>query len=274
MTAYRVSQKTYSSAGPKSAYMQQYEYLRFHKLSTTPEPNRQFILDLQAWIGHLQGEGHRIILNMDNNEYFYSADGSIHPLNYNVDSLTSSASHDGSLRSLAATCGLIDILALQHSERPFPPTYSRGNKRIDYMLISASLQEAVIRSGILPFHSIFSGDHRPCFLDFDANLLFASSTPPLAPSCQRSLQLMDPRRVTKYKEQLHHQLLYHNVFERCKALLEAADSETWTPDHLIQYEKLDKIITESMLCAEVNCSRKITKRYEWSPELVKSVEAV
>jgi hypothetical protein len=278
ITAYRVSQKTYSSAGPKSAYMQQYraiqaEYLRLHKLSTTPEPNCQFILDLQAWIGHLQQEGHRIILNMDNNEEFYSADGSIHPLNYNADSLTSCTSHDGSLRSLAATCGLIDILALQHSERPFPPTYSRGNKRINYMLISASLQEAVIRSGILPFQNIFSGDHRPCFLDFDAYLLFASSTPPLPPSCQRSLQLTDPRRVIKYKERLHHQLSYH-IFEKCRTLLEAADSETWTPDHLIQYKKLDNVITESMLCAEANCSRKITKRYEWSPELVKSVEAV
>jgi hypothetical protein len=75
VAAYRVSQKTASSAGPKTAYMQQYwaiqaEYLRLNKVGTTPEPNCQLILDLQSWITHLQQHNHSIILNIDNNEDF------------------------------------------------------------------------------------------------------------------------------------------------------------------------------------------------------------
>jgi hypothetical protein len=59
--------------------------------------------------------------------------------------------------------------------------YNRGKKRIDYILISATLQDSVEWSSILPYCSIFSGDHRPCFLDLNADLLFAGPTSPLAP---------------------------------------------------------------------------------------------
>jgi exonuclease III len=150
--------------------MQQYraiqvEYLQNNKLGIKLDPHCQLILDLQSWICHLQQDDHRIILNMDNNDDFYYTEGSFYHLNYCANSLTHCNSHDGTLRSLAISCGLIDILSIQHSEHPFPPTYNRGKKRIDYMLISASLQDAVVRSGILPYNSIFLGDHRPCFLD-------------------------------------------------------------------------------------------------------------
>jgi hypothetical protein len=141
ITAYRVTQKNPSSAGPKTAFMQQYraiqaEFLRCNIIGCTPDPHRQFILDLQAWISDLQAKDHRIILKMDNNDDLYLAEGSIHQLDYCANSLTHCTSHDGSLTTLAITCGLIDILSIHHSERPFPPTYIRGKKRIDYLFIS------------------------------------------------------------------------------------------------------------------------------------------
>jgi hypothetical protein len=140
------------------------------------------------------------------------------------------------------------------------------------MLISSSLQEAVICSGILPYNAVLSGDHRPCFLDFNAEKLFAGPTPPLSPQCQRSLQLTDPRRTNKYREVLHQQLTYHKVSEKCQTLIEAADNNTWSSKHLYQYEKLDRIIMEAMLFAEFSCSRKVTKCFEWSTSLIESVE--
>jgi hypothetical protein len=78
--------------------------------------------------------------------------------------------------------------------------------------------------------------------------------------------------VNKYREVLHQQLSYHNVPDHCKALLAAADSNTWSTDHLAHCESLDKTITEAMLFAESSCSRKVTKRFEWSPTLIESVE--
>jgi len=84
------------------------------------------------------------------------------------------------------------------------------------MLILASLQELVERSGILPYCSIFAGDHRPCFLDFNADLLFTGSTSPLTLASQCQLQLSDPRKVSQYKTKLYKQLEYHSILEKVK----------------------------------------------------------
>jgi hypothetical protein len=218
ISAYRVPLKSPSSVGVKTAYMQQLRAIQLKALEQTdkiliPEPNKQFILDLQSWIQHLQSRGHKIILCLDNNEDIFSSVGAVHPLEYNPNYITINSAHDGSLRTLSVTCGLVDVLADQHSSRPLPATYIRGKKCIDYILVSASIQHAVERSGILPYHSIFSGDHRPCFLDFNATALFSSLTSPLAPPCQRSLQLSDPRKILAYREALHEQLKYHKVFD-------------------------------------------------------------
>jgi hypothetical protein len=71
ISAYRVFQKAPNLAGVKTAYMQQYcllldKYLE-QKNTKKPEPNHQFVWDLQSWIQHLQQSGHQIILNIDNN---------------------------------------------------------------------------------------------------------------------------------------------------------------------------------------------------------------
>lgn len=204
----------------------------------------------------------------------YVPNASAQHVTYLPEQVVTNKYHDGSLQSLALSCGLIDILSIHHSERPFPPTYLRGKKRIDYMLISASLQESVIRSGILPFNSIFDGDHRPCFLDLNGTQLFGGDTPPLVSPCQRSLQLSDPRRTNNYRTVLHEQLQYHNVFDKCKNLKIVADTKQWSSEHTDLYNSLDQTITESMLFAEQACSRKYTKRFDWSPTLVVAVETV
>jgi hypothetical protein len=118
------------------------------------------------------------------------------------------------------------------------------------------------------------GDHRPCFLDFNADLLFSMDTHPFAPPCQRSLQLSDPRRVHKYRELLHDQLQDHKVYDKCRALAEVASNKTWNDTHTLQYKNLDAIITQSMLFAESSCGKCYTKRFEWSPAMIKLVESV
>jgi len=196
-----------------------------------PNPNRQFILDLHSWVQHLQSLNHKIILSLDNNDDLYSSEGSIHFLPFDPDNITTGPQHDGSLRTLAASCGLVDILAEQHSSRPFPPT-------------------------------------------FDSESLFSELISPFAPPCQRSLQLPDPCKVVKYKEVLHEQLQYHNIPDKLKVLSEAAANKHWMEDCTKQYEVLDTLITQSMLYAERSCSKRYTKRFEWSPALIQRVETV
>jgi len=279
ISAYHVCQKAATSSGPKMAYMQQLrslqaKFLKLKLVQSPPNPNRQFILDLHSWVQHLQSLNHKIILSLDNNGYLYSLEGSIHSLPFNPDNITTSSQHDGSNCTLAASCGLVDVLAEQHSSRPFPPTYIRGKKRLDYILVSSSIGHVIIRFGILPFNANFSGDHHSCFLDFDSDLLFSDLTSPFAPPCQRSLQLPDSKRVTKYREVLHEQLQYHKIPDKLKFLSEAAANKQWTDDCTTQYEVLDAIITQSMLHTEKSCSKRHTKCFKWSPALIQRIETV
>jgi len=50
-------------------------------------------------------------------------------------------------------------------------------------------------------------------------------------------------------------------------------SEQWTLQNQTQYERLDRLITESMLYAESCAAKKYTNKFEWSPTLVRSVFA-
>ena len=192
-----------------------------------PRSHRQFLLDLQAWIEWLINKGHSIILSLDNNEDLSSESGHFHPLTYNPSSHTISSQHDGTLSSLIKSCGLLDILGEHHPQRPFPSTYSRGKKRLDYILVSSAIAHTVQKSGILPYHSIFQSDHRPCYIDIDANALFSESTVPIVPPCLRQLQLLDPRKVSKYKESVHKQLEYHNIIGKYRTLKDTAESADW-----------------------------------------------
>jgi hypothetical protein len=58
ITAYRVCKSTFDSAGDTTSYMQQFLTILAHnnlvKRQVTPDPHRQFVLDLQAWITMLR----------------------------------------------------------------------------------------------------------------------------------------------------------------------------------------------------------------------------
>jgi hypothetical protein len=81
ITAYNAS----LTADDKTFYTQQLCTLsrlhRQHKQNVIPNPKKQFILDLQSWIEHLQAKYHEIILSLDANDtYDPDAPGLSHPL--------------------------------------------------------------------------------------------------------------------------------------------------------------------------------------------------
>ena len=189
ISAYRVCDDKYT--GSKTAYQQQKRQLsamfRKQKRITTPNPNRQFVLDLQSWISTLQKQGTQIILRLDNNEELKPSSGQVIKTTSDPPTPTINSHHNGTLDTLIRSTGLIDVLSHQHPASHYPATYNRGKKRIDLILVSISLLPAVARSGILPYHSLFQGDHRPCYVDLDATIAFEGKTPSICPPCQRSL---------------------------------------------------------------------------------------
>ena len=173
--------------------------------------------------------------------------------------------HNGTFDTLIRSTGLFDVLGHHHPSPHYPATYNRGWKRIDLILVSASLLPAVKRSGILLYHSLFQGDHRPCYIDIDASIAFERKTPSICPPCQRVLQLKDPRIVTAYVETLNKQLDLHKVSRKVEQLSKIM-SEQWTLQNQTQYERLDRLITESMLYAE-SCAAKKTQISMSGPQL-------
>ena len=162
ITAYRVCKSTFDSAGDTTSYMQQFRTILAHnnsvKRQVTPNPYRQFVLDLQAWITMLRQQNISIVLSLDGNENLSEKHGTFYPLEYKEGEFILAPNHDGSLSTLAASCGLVDVLAHFHPP-PYPSTYARGKNRLDYIFLSDDIIHAASNSGILPLYSIFLGDH-------------------------------------------------------------------------------------------------------------------
>ena len=94
----------------------------------------------------------------------------------------------------------------------------------------------------------------------------------IAPPSYRRLQLQDPRLRNEYRDHLHKQLTYHKVYDKVQALQEASENSKWTTEETLAYQIVDKLITESMIYAERHTGRRVSTRYEWSPELKQSVQ--
>jgi hypothetical protein len=156
-----------------------------------PHPHCQLLLDLQSWITLLQKKGAYIILLLDNNEDVITHEAQLIPLDFQPEKHLKFPKHNAGLVSIMRSCNLTDSMASFH-EPPYPATYIRGKKRLDYILLSAEILPSVHRSGILPFDYLCSGDHRACFIDLNPKLLFGSKTSPIVPPEQRCLKLKDP----------------------------------------------------------------------------------
>ncbi len=83
----------------------------------------------------------------------------------------------------------------------------------------------------------------------------------------------DPRLIDQYCRGLHDKLNYYKVVEKLEDLQQAVASNSWTAAHTAQYQHLDAIITESMIYAERQTGKTLSKRFEWSPTLKQAVQA-
>jgi hypothetical protein len=274
ITAYNVS----PSRGDTTANQQQTRllssYIRQNNLPISAHPHRQFILDLQSWIETLIQEGHEIILALDANET-YNPEVPVppHKLVHKLGQLTLDKHHDGKLATLVSTCGLKDPLAVQHPERPFPPSYFRGTNRIDFILVTPNLMGAVLCTGSLPLYSLMQGDHLPYYVDLDASTAFADSAYEIQRPVGRCLKLHDPRIVERYKDYLYEQISYHKILEKHEALKAISEAGKWTPEATALYQTLDGIITRVMITAERKAGTTYSTKYDWSPTLKALVQA-
>ena len=87
----------------------------------------------------LLADNYDIRLTLDLNTHVDAAVGIFCPSVYNATKPKIAPQHVGKFSTLITICGLVDIVVEQHSHRPFPATYNRGKRRIDYIVVSLSL---------------------------------------------------------------------------------------------------------------------------------------
>ena len=222
---YQVCEQHITSAGPKTAYHQQWSILK-EKGHTHPNPRKQFYRDLDHTLSILTKQGNLIILSGDFN--------------------TTIGEDPTGLDRILIKYQLAD--PIRHSHGPYQcSTYSRGTKCIDYILVSHSLLPSVKRAGILPFDSITHSDHRPIFIDLDPHLSFGNSLANLVTPPNRRLYSSNPQRKDKYISHLFQLLSRHNVFARVAKLNSFTSS---TRDAVDLCESIDRDVTRSMISSE------------------------
>ena len=137
--------------------MQQWSLLRDQGI-TNPKPRKQFYRDLDTVISKLREDNHSIILAGDFNE--------------------SLGDDPEGLDRITIKYGLCDCISYRHG--PYSTTtYSRGHKCLDCIVVSSDLLPSICQSGILPFDSLFTSDHRAIFLDLDPSKSLGNPVQPL-----------------------------------------------------------------------------------------------
>ena len=151
ITAYRVSQN--SVPGDDTVYAQQYRLLRRQNIMN-PKPKKVFDDDLCQLLTDWKNANIDIVLMIDAN----------------------AGITDKQLQKISQSAQLYDIMSSRHGMN-CPRTYVRGNKRIDYILGTKNIVNAISKCGILAFNTGIISDHRALWLDLEINLLLKQHLP-------------------------------------------------------------------------------------------------
>ena len=210
ISAYRVCYQNISTAGEKTAYMQQWAVLR-QKGHGKPNPRQTHLDDLCQHIQTLRTDGHSIILLMDANEEFH------HRQQY--------------LATFTQRAGLTDIIYTRFTDSDTPPprTYKRGQYCIDYALTSWDLIPYIEQCGYTPFDEVSVSDHRGIFVDIRLNDFLQCRPASIQPPSLRTLSTTNPRNIRCYKATLFKYLHEHKWFERMQKLRQH-NQETTVPE--------------------------------------------
>jgi hypothetical protein len=142
--AYQVCRKPTNRTGITAFHQQQAAFITEKRTNLNPRHN--FRQDLIAFIQLHQRRVHNIILMGDFNEHIQD--------------------NHSFLQQVSLQCNLLDIWKQKFPRTPEASTYLRGQRRIDYILITQDISQAVAAIGYEPFHHTLATYHRGIFIDF------------------------------------------------------------------------------------------------------------
>ena len=194
------------------------------------DPRTRILTDVKALVTHKLTEGFRPIIMMDANDDWTEKDRKI-------------------FQAFISDLHLIDPLHDKYGPQ-LQATYSRGHRRLDYILVHASIVPAIKRIGTLGMHEGFKfSDHVFLYMDCDKNLLFKGivNCPMLHP--KREFKLEQADRVERFLKRFRELALESNFEKRTYKLEEDFRLHGKDKKNLHRYQTLDEDIRDSMIHA-------------------------
>lgn len=242
ITGYRPCQQTISDTSTTTATYQQKLLFKKDKWEKS-DPRKQFIIDIIEEIKKIEEDPNNLVILM------WDANESIND-------------KSGTIKKIIRETTLVDAFSQVAGNPDEITTYSRGKKRIDYILTSQALVPYISRVGYLALYESNLSDHRGMFMDI-SDIILGTKVIPKRPAARHIGSKSKPNTIYKYKDHIHTQFVIHRIYERAEELFKCSDEEPVTEEYIIKLNNLDKQITEIMLSAE----KKICPRQhesEWS----------
>jgi hypothetical protein len=176
-SVYQVVDSWSALQGPSTAASQQ-QALLLESNDSIVDPRHAFCRNLKTTITQDQSKGDDKIIIGDFNEVL--------------------GSDPGGVTQLAAECQLVDIMSVLHPNQTPPARYTRGQKRLDYVLATSRVTEAARFGGYEEFQNQVHTDHRAYYIDFDTQALFSTPLQALARYAARGLHSNNIAQCTKF----------------------------------------------------------------------------
>lgn len=262
ITFYRPCDDTKGTAGPMSAWKQQYNRQANAAITAgwtadqvdNIDPRDSALADLQQLIQEKRASGNKIVVMSDMNEDAYRIKRK--KLTYG---------------KLCAQEQLYS--AFYEIEEDLRPSHERGTKVIDHVGLHNISASSILQAGQLPSGMIFGeSDHRGVFVDIDSRTELHTVVEEAHQRPGRRLTAKNKKWTAVYLKELQERLQKCEVHGRVKKLWERVERGNITAKQRAEFETLDKYITESMLAAE----KKIPKKHKsgWSPAASRSAQTI
>ena len=215
IVAYRVCQEVGSTAGPYTAFNQQYIALR-DAGQREPNPRKQILNDLEKLITEHRAKGYRPILLIDANGDYQKG-------------------KDKDLLKFVDDAQLTDPYADRFGHTR---TFIRGSSRIDYIFMDRALIPSIKSIGYLGTHEGAISDHVMAYVDMDHQQMFAGIMNKPPPATARDILIEQEDKVQRFLRHVLAQFETHKIAERVFQLAAGFAGHGATTVNVTKYNKL------------------------------------
>jgi hypothetical protein len=171
-------------------------------------------------------------------------------------------------------CDLVDIIHTRHPNTRLPPTCKRSATHpldaIDAIFVPSTFR--CWRGGYLAYEKL-ENDHRGIWCDIPIEFILGCNMHHSNSFKARHLKTGDPRIQKRYVHLLHQTLKKGKVYDRFDKLMLSPHAGL-LPTEVLQFEVIDKDITNAMEYAERKCRKLHMGEVKWSPLYQKECDRV